>query len=282
MNEGSKTLQGTNRNREIRNSLPLRSQVKKRKKKSTAKRPRGRYRVHYTYDEARDIARREGISSVGEYAKWWKLNQPVRMPKRPDRSYKNINFKWSEFLGVKNIFPTIRKSYVTYDECKLFAHRNNIKSNPQWREFLRNNKKPENIPAHPELIYRGSAKTKGEWISYNDFFGTKPLQKIETINKMQEYLIIYKIDSKTNNMFYFSQKLCSPETLLTECKKILENYEIYAVYLVGSYNYRKFLSEKYSEMVGVSNCFKIENINDLYFNFDINMTNKIKDVVNSL
>lgn len=255
----------------------------KKKKKIKIKRPRGRIRYNFSYDEAKDVVRSEGITSAVEYHKWWMLNHPSRMPKRPDRAYKNNNFLWSKFLGVKNNFPSIRKkTFVSYEECQQFVARNNIKSRTEWREFLRNYEKPDNIPAHPELVYRGTKTKPGKWISYNKFFDTKPLERIEKVSKMEEYLIIYKIDAKFNNIFYFSQKLCSPLTLLAECKKILEKYEIYAVYLVGTYNYKNFLNRNFKEYIGTSNCYSIENINDLYFNFDINMTNKINDVINSL
>jgi hypothetical protein len=258
---------------------------RKKKNKSKIKRPRGRIRYNVSYEEAKKIVKSEFITSRFQYEKWWEINRPARLPKRPDRAYKNTpeGFKWSEFFGIKNPFPLLeKKEFVSYEECQKFAAKNNIKSQFEWREFLRNNDKPENIPAHPEIVYRGTSKRPGKWVSYNKFFDTQPMQRIRSVARMAEYLIIYKINAKFNNIFCFSQKLCSSQTIVAECKKILENYEIHAIYLVGSYNYRNFLSTHYKEYKEMSNCYIIDNMNDIFFNFDINMENKISEVINFL
>jgi superfamily II DNA or RNA helicase len=54
-----------------------------------------------------------------------------------------------------------------FEEAKKFVHSLGLKSQREWRTYIKSGKKPIDIPTHPELTY----KDKG-WISWGDWFDT--------------------------------------------------------------------------------------------------------------
>ena len=94
--------------------------------KTTEKKPRGRPRYCFSYQEAAQIAQSEGITSAKEYAKWWKFNLPSRMPKRPDAAYRSQGFSWLYFLGGNNTFPMARNNTVDQVELEKNSPKTNI------------------------------------------------------------------------------------------------------------------------------------------------------------
>lgn len=69
--------------------------------------------------------------------------------------------------------------YKTYEEARQFAVSLNLKSRKEWREYVKGLRpevaiKPEDIPAHPDGIY----KTKG-WQGWRQWLGT---EKPSTLN----------------------------------------------------------------------------------------------------
>lgn len=172
----------------------------KKSKKSVTKRPRGRPRVNYTYEEAKEIIKSEGLTSKTDYMKWWKYNIPARFPKRPDCSYRNNNFSWSDFLGSKNSFPSRRKSYRTYEEAKTFANTLGFTTKAQWIHFAKSDKKPPDIPSRPDIFYQ----KKGEWHTWREFLGYDLNRKHEElVLTKQSLLYIAQLPNRPTNVFKF-------------------------------------------------------------------------------
>ena len=78
---------------------------------------------------------------------------PEFIPNNPYGFYKSRGWvSWGDFLGNGKIAHHLI-NYLTYEESKLFAQNNNIKSKTQWYEFIRNNEVPINIPKEPYRVY---------------------------------------------------------------------------------------------------------------------------------
>ena len=147
--------------------------VKKVKKKKPADKldadgniiPRkvGRPRVGHEFLKARELVRAECIGSVRQYAKWWKVNTPARIPKRPDRAYSEW-ISWSDFLGVYNTYPFDKQQFRTLDSAKSFVHPLLFKTQLEWLAYVRTGKKPIDIPSRPDVVYE-------EWFTWKDFLG---------------------------------------------------------------------------------------------------------------
>lgn len=101
-----------------------------------------------------------GDMTLERFKKLCKNNElPYHIPKKPERVYPNFNYK--EFLNL-NYIP-----YLDYEKAKEIVHTFNIKTNKDWRIFLKEDKLPPNIPKSPESVY------KNEWVSWYEWLGNK-------------------------------------------------------------------------------------------------------------
>lgn len=112
--------------------------------------------------EAKKIIQELNIKSTTQWQNFCKSDQkPFDIPATPWRVYKNKGWRdWNDWFG------TDYKIYMSYEDAKKSVRLFNIKSNKEWREFIKTNKKPVSIPSSPDKVY----KKKG-WISWADFLG---------------------------------------------------------------------------------------------------------------
>lgn len=160
------------------------------KKKQKEKRPPGRPRVNFEFEEAVQKIRAENLRSVREYAKWYALNTPAKLPKRPDRAYKNEWKGWGYFLGTYNTMPIERQNFRSYKDSKAFARKLGYHTVEQWHEFCRSGEKPKDIPARPDVYYQKS----GEWFTWSEFLGTRIHHKLEYAKKEKKFFYIGRYD----------------------------------------------------------------------------------------
>jgi len=134
---------------------------------------RGRPRKSLPFKEAREIVRSENIGSVKQYEKWYNLNKPAGLPKRPDRAYKDNFTTWNDFLGNDTPFPCARKSYRPFNAARSFAQSKRFNKKQEWLEFADSEEFPKDIPKRPDLVYR----KMNEWVSWPNFLGTNIHEK---------------------------------------------------------------------------------------------------------
>lgn len=90
------------------------------------------------------------------------------LPLNPQISYKNKGWKgWGDFLDTGNI-QNCKKQFLNFEEAKEVIKKYNIKSNLEWRSFIKENSKKLKIPTNPEGYY----KEKG-WIDWYDWLNKK-------------------------------------------------------------------------------------------------------------
>ena len=101
-----------------------------------------------------------GNMTIRKFRELCKNNElPYQIPKKPERVF--INFTYKEFLNL-NYIP-----YLEYEKAKEIVRTFNIKTNRDWRVFIKENKLPLDIPTSPEYTY------KNEWISWPEWLGNK-------------------------------------------------------------------------------------------------------------
>jgi predicted helicase len=117
--------------------------------------------------EARIYARSQKLKGSVEWYEWGKSGKnPHDIPSVPQKVYFGKGWKnWSDWLGRHR--SGLKEKYLPYSEARDFVHKLKLKGKYDWLEYLRNEKKPLNLPSHPERIY----KDKG-WIGLGDWFGT--------------------------------------------------------------------------------------------------------------
>lgn len=192
--------------------LGIRQWGKKRKKRkltriSRAKRKRVRKKF-MPYEEAKEFVQTMGIQSIGAYKTWYKLTDPLRLPARPDRAYKDSNFRWTEFLGTKNRFPTngIWRSYL---DAKMYASTLGIRNREGWFNYIKENKIPNDIPRSPEQTYKTQFK------GWKDFLSLVKLDDPSTYKKFKVFFIS-KNPNTPDNVFIIDQYAKAPIDLLVE------------------------------------------------------------------
>lgn len=158
---------------------------------------RGRKRKNFEFEEARDLVRRESLSSLVDYKKWYAFNRPSRLPKRPDRAYKMDWKGWSDFLGTNNPFPCVKRSYRPYREARAFAHSLRFSNRQQWLDYCRSGKKPKDVPARPDIVYQKSK----EWFTWREFLGYNVAERIVSNVESNHIMFILKAPNRPSNVF---------------------------------------------------------------------------------
>lgn len=196
----------------------------------------GRPRKNYEFDDAVEVIRRENLSSAGEYAKWWLLHTPSKLPKRPDRAYEKEWKGWGYFLGNYNDFPFVRRKYRSYEDAREFAQLLNFNSVTEWHEYAKSGKKPKDIPSRPDVVYQRNQ----EWHTWSEFLGNRIEIRLEQNKTKRKYFFIAKYPETPNNIFYFG---------ITTSKENLKRDTSFQVYRLYDY-YDQFdwkeVVEKYS------------------------------------
>lgn len=163
------------------------------------KRPVGRPRVNHEFEDAVFLVRQENLQSVSQYKTWWKLHTPSKIPKRPDRAYKNEWKGWGYFLGHYNEYPFDRKHYRSFEDAREFAHRQNFKSLDEWHEYAQSGKKPKDIPSRPDIVYRRNQ----EWHTWNDFLGNRIDDRIIHAHRVDKFLYIGRYAGSERGVYCF-------------------------------------------------------------------------------
>jgi len=121
---------------------------------------------YISFDDARSFTRSLGLKSQKEWNKYCKSElkgydgKPYNIPSNPS----NVYLEWD---GIKDwLGYSVADRYMSYEEASLYVQKSNVNSRDTWRKFSKE-KRPKNIPALPNEIYRDSG-----WIDWQHFFGT--------------------------------------------------------------------------------------------------------------
>ena len=110
-----------------------------------------------SYNDARDYVRSLGLKSWTAYVK--SGNKPSYIPEYPGSVYKNkgwINTR--DWMGIE------KKDYLSFEDAKKIVASFELRSQTAWEKLCKSGKKPNNIPYHPERIYKDKWKSWGDWL----------------------------------------------------------------------------------------------------------------------
>ncbi len=124
--------------------------------------------VYRPFNEARDFARKLNLSNSAEWRQYVKTDKkPFDIPANPNQVYKNKGWvSMGDWLGTNN-FASHLINYLPFNEARDFARKLNLSNSAEWRQYVKTDKKPFDIPANPNQVY----KNKG-WVSMGDWLGT--------------------------------------------------------------------------------------------------------------
>ena len=113
------------------------------------------------FEEAREFVCSLKLQSQAEWSKYRKSGKkPSDIPSNPNRTYKNEWESWGDWLGTGYIALS-KKEYRPFEEAKQFVHSLHLKSEKEWRQYLKSGKKPPDIPAHAHDVYENEWKSMG-------------------------------------------------------------------------------------------------------------------------
>jgi hypothetical protein len=241
-----------------KNAPPKKKAAKKKAVKE--KRPRGRPRLNFEFEEARELVRHECIGSYRQYIRWWLHNKPARIPKRPDRAYKKDWVSWNDFLGSTNIWP-IPKIFRPFVEARSWAQQLGLHTKADWFDYIRANEKPEDIPTRPDLVYLK------EWFTWRDFVGGDKKSVKRNIEAADAIFFIIQNQGRPTNVFQLGITLEGKETIIesqhTQKFRIIGMYTCEITFpwenVVQSYGKQYWESNRKDE-------YLITNLNEFLFN----------------
>jgi hypothetical protein len=120
------------------------------------------------FEDARSFVKTLNLKNYTEWMSWCKSeNKPHNIPTTPNIAYKDRWLGMGDWLGTGNI-NTHNHTFISFNEAKIKLKELGIKTNKEWREFVKNGKNIYNIPNSPDRVY-------SEWVSWNDFLNSDKL-----------------------------------------------------------------------------------------------------------
>jgi hypothetical protein len=121
-----------------------------------------------SFENARNFVHSLNLQTNAEWIIFNKSeNMPKDIPHNPNVVYKDNGWiSIGDWLGTNSIAPQYMK-YRTFEEAKIFAQKQNLKSKDEWKVFKKSENFPIDIPKNPNVTYKDNG-----WISWGDFLGT--------------------------------------------------------------------------------------------------------------
>jgi hypothetical protein len=126
-----------------------------------------------SFEDARKYARSLGLKNLNEWRLFSKSgNRPKDIPSHPDRAYKGSSWAgYSDWVG-NGRDSKFNFRWRSFEKAREYVREQGIKNLEEWKAFIKDGKKPEDIPSHPNQTY----KDRG-WAGYGDWLGTGNVRK---------------------------------------------------------------------------------------------------------
>ena len=124
-------------------------------------------KFYCTYLQAKKYAKSLKLKNVKEWIVFTKnKNFPAKIPKKPDRWFKNEWETWGIFLGTGTESPH-KKKFLNFKKAKSILRKFKLKNEREWRVFTKTAVfKKLNIPVAADVHYKNQG-----WNGYVDFLG---------------------------------------------------------------------------------------------------------------
>jgi hypothetical protein len=130
---------------------------------TTALSPQDMHNKFLSYVEVRAFVRALNLKSGTEWKTYCKLgNIPDYIPRNPQQVFKNKEWvSWGDFLGT-GIVANQNKQYRPFKDAREFIRNLKLKGQKEWQEYCKSGKKPDDIPSHPERVYKKETKKNND------------------------------------------------------------------------------------------------------------------------
>ena len=131
--------------------------------------------------QAREYIRKQKIPGNEAWRQYCASgNKPDNIPSTPGLIYKGEGWTdWYDFLGTQ------KPKYLSFPRQENMFVNKAIQDIKGWNQYLKSGKKPDNIPAHPDKVYKGK-----DWTTWPDFLG---IQKTKYLSFLQAKEHVHKL-----------------------------------------------------------------------------------------
>ena len=149
-------------------------------------------KVFLPFEEARELARALNLKTGAEWKAFMKnIKFPHNIPKDPGDTYKNKGWiSFGDWLGTGRI-ATQNTIFLPFEEARKFARSLNLKTNTEWKEYVKSSHRPAEIPYSPWVVYKNEG-----WISFADWLGAEEIVDFSSFESAREFARSLKFDSK--------------------------------------------------------------------------------------
>jgi hypothetical protein len=116
--------------------------------------------------------------------------RPDDIPVNPDSVYLAEFESYGDWLGNENI-STWKRVYRPFTEARDFVHTLALKNSAQWYAYCKAGKKPDDIPSHPQQVYRAEYQGMDDWLGTGRTRNYRPFAEARAIVHTQD-LTSYK------------------------------------------------------------------------------------------
>jgi len=125
-------------------------------------------RIYSPFEEARNFVHNLKLKNEKEWRIWVKSEaKPHNIPTNPATIYKDRGWiGLGDWLGTGTV-SNQNRIYISFEEARTFVRQLQLKNQQEWREWIKKDLRPNNIPANPSGVYKDEG-----WIGFGDWLGT--------------------------------------------------------------------------------------------------------------
>lgn len=167
-----------------------------------------------SFENARNFVHSLNLQTTAEWIIFTKSEKiPKDIPHSPNVVYKDNGWvSIGDWLGTNSIALQYMK-YRIFEDAKIFAQKQNLKSKNEWKLFTKSEKFPIDVPKTPNRVYKDNG-----WIGWGDFFGKLPKNKknVHTLNlktQKEDFLsfeeakiFVHKLNLKSQKEWFVYRK----------------------------------------------------------------------------
>ena len=123
-----------------------------------------RDRQYRSFQAARAFVRSKGLTKLREWKTFCRSGgKPDDIPAHPELVYKAEWRGFGDWLGTGAVAPQDRQ-FRSFQAARAFVRSKGLTNQAEWKTFCRSGGKPDDIPAHPELVYKAEWRGLGDWL----------------------------------------------------------------------------------------------------------------------
>ena len=177
-------------------------------------------REYLSFEQAREFVRSLKLKTSKEWQAYSRSRRPTNIPSLPNHKYKNDGWiSMGDWLGYNVGFSGY--SYLSFGEARNFVHKLNLKNQKEWKDYVKSNLRPDNIPSNPDRLYKDKGwKGLGDWLGTGVIAASK--MKFRDFEEAKEYVHTLKLKNQREWQAY-AKSSRRPEDIPSMPQRVFKN-----------------------------------------------------------